>query len=179
MILYNETTLHVARNDEDKTVTLRHSPMDLRRKKTIQYFCSHGCRMVVDPANLPPWLTDLAADLQAEVAENHMELANIYSCSIPETATIQGRDLALFEFLGEIRHLRMAHPAISPEDLKSLKSLDRLEILTLVGSSFGDSHVDDLPEFEHLRYLDLQTTAVTKNAAQRLHVRYPGATIYL
>ena len=106
MSLYSETTLRSTRNGENITVTLRHNPIDTRRKEGIREFCLHGCRMVVDVETLPPWLKGLASELQAEIARNHLELTNIYSCSIPETATIKSRDLALFEFLGEIRHLR-------------------------------------------------------------------------
>lgn len=179
MIVYNETTLRVKRNGEDENITLRHGPVDLRRKESVQYLCSHGCRMVIDVLNIPPWLMDLNPELQTEIAERHLDLANIYSCSIPETATIHSRDLTLFQFLGEIKHLRLAHPAIMPPDLRSLKGLNRLEVLTLIGSNFGDTHIDHLPEFENLRYLDVQTTRITKEVAKRLNVQYPGATIYM
>ena len=66
--------------------------------------------MMVDVLNLPPWLTGLSSELQANIAENHLELANIYSCSIPETATIQSTDLALLEFLGEIQTFAIGIP---------------------------------------------------------------------
>lgn len=178
MTSYATSTISYKRAGVDLTAMVQHPAVDAGRKAAVDYFTTHGCRIVADSEHVLPWLAKLELELQEAILSNHLELTALYSLHIPETATIESGKLELLSSLADLKHLSIAYESIRAEDMRFLGNLTTMEILTLIGPGFADAHVAYLPDLPKIRMLDVQTTSVTAAALKRLQETYPNATLY-
>ena len=176
----NSTVSHFCykRGGTDVTVTIEHPLIDPLRKEAIDYFVANGCRFSGDPTRVPPWLAGLDVELQRLIVKEHLELMSLYNLHIPDNATIQSDSLEMLSALSDLKHLFVAVQTIRPEHMQFLGYLTELEVLILIGKGFSDDHVSNIPKLPHLRMIDIQTTATTSPAAQRLQHEFPSARIW-
>src|SRR5579884_317290 len=178
MTSHTTSTLTYKRDGTYVSATINHPAVDPHRKEAIDYFATNNCRIGIDSEDVPPWLAELDSEIQEEIVKNHLELTNLYSLRIPESATIRSEQLRLLNHMADLKHLYIAFPCIAPDDMRFLACLVRLEILTLIGKAFGDDHLAHLPGLANIKMIDIQTTAVTASVARRLQEEYPTAKIY-
>jgi Leucine-rich repeat (LRR) protein len=91
---------------------------------------------------------------------------------IPEEA------LKAIEELKELRVLYLGFSAITPEGLRTLSSLDKVERLGLQGCSrINDAALEELAKWKSLKYVDLQEDPVTEKGLAGLRNAKPGMKI--
>lgn len=173
-----DSTFTFQRNGAEHVVTVRHPRIDALRKKAIDFLCTHGCQIVPNVEALPEWLVGLDAEIQRQIAEDHLDFIDVYLVRVPETATIASGDLEYLKSLRETKKLQIAKQTIAPGDLRGLEGLAELEILVLIGLGFNDAHLDCLPALQSLEVIDFQSTSVTQEGAGRFATRFPGVQIY-
>jgi hypothetical protein len=178
MKAYTSSSFSIEKDGTDVVATIRHPKIPSSRKEAVDYLLANGCQLVPDVEDLPSWLVGLDAAIQRKIVEDHIELMNIYMLRIPSTATIASTGLRFLGELSELKHLLISHQSIAPEDLASLESLNKLGILTLMGSAFHDEHLSCLPRLPRIRMIDVQSTSATERGVRDLEERYPGVRIY-
>ena len=74
--------------------------------------------------------------------------------------------------------LYLGFSTITPDGLRTLSSLDKLERLGLQGCSrINDAALDELTKWKSLKYLDVQETPVTEKGLADLRKAKPGIKI--
>ena len=82
------------------------------------------------------------------------------------------------EELKELRVLYLGFSAITPDGLRTLSSLDKVEKLGLQGCSrIDDSALGELTRWKGLRYVDVQEDPVTEKGLAALRSAKPGIRI--
>jgi hypothetical protein len=80
--------------------------------------------------------------------------------------------------LRELRVLYLGYSAITPDGLRTLSSLQKVERLGLQGCSrVDDAALAELSKWTNLRYLDIQETPVTEQGLAALRSAKPGIRI--
>jgi internalin A len=103
----------------------------------------------------------------------------------PDTPTGRGEGsgipeetLKAIEELKELRTLYLGYSAITPDGLRTLSSLDKVEKLGLQGcSKVDDAALAELARWKSLKYVDLQEDPVTEKGLAMLRDARPGIKI--